>query len=109
MEPREILELPIFPKHNIVVTDDEVQYSSAVYLHYDKERCVEVLLQPVVHTFILSKGVNKQKFLEHHLKHCLVVSKYTIVSPEYKEQLPCIDTIFKDNPNFLSILHNTYP
>jgi hypothetical protein len=78
-------------------------------MHYDKEKCVEVLLQPVVNTHIMCKGVKEQFFLESHLKHCLMFSKYGIVTPEYREELPCIDTLFKDNPDFLHILHYQYP
>ena len=109
MEKKDILALPIFPKYLVETVGNEVRHSSAVYVHYDKEKCVEVLLQPVINTHITCKGVKEQFFLESHLKHCLMVSKYAIVTPEYKELLPCIDTIFKSDANFLEILHYTYP
>jgi hypothetical protein len=109
MEKADILALPIFPKYLVETFGNEVRHSSAVYMHYDKEKCVEVLLQPVVNTHIMCKGVKEQFFLESHLKHCLMFSKYGIVTPEYREELPCIDTLFKDNSDFLHILHYQYP
>ena len=109
MTRQEILALPIFPKYLVETFGNEVRHSSAVYMHYDKEKCVEVLLQPVVNTHIMCKGVKEQFFLDSHLKHCLMFSKYGIVTPEHRELLPCIDTIFKDSPDFLHTLHYTYP
>ena len=109
MEKEDILELPIFPKYLVETFGNVVRYSSAVYVHYDKEKCVEVLLQPVVNQHVVCRGVTKQMFVEHHLKSCLMVSKYALITPEYKRELPCIDTIFKSNSDFLNILHYTYP
>jgi hypothetical protein len=109
MTRQEILALPIFPKYLVETFGDEVRHSSAVYMHYDKEKCVEVLLQPVVNTHIMCKGVKEQFFLDSHLKHCLMFSKYGIITPEHRELLPCIDTMFKDSPDFLHTLHYQYP
>jgi hypothetical protein len=109
MEKKDILALPIFPKYLVEIVGNEIRHSSAVYVHYEKEKCVEVLLQPVLNTHIVCKGIKKEMFLESHLRHCLIVSKYAIITPEYREQLPCIDTLFKDSLDFLDTLHYTYP
>lgn len=109
MEKEDILALPIFPKYLVETFGNEVRHSSAVYMHYDKEECVEVLLQPVVNTHIMCKGVKEQFFLESHLKHCLMFSKYGIITPEHREQLPCIDILLKEDKDFLHILHYQYP
>jgi len=109
MNKARISELPIFPKYLVENYENVFRYSSAVHVHYDKEDCVEVLLQPVVNQHVVCKGVTKQMFVEHHLKGCLMVSKYAIITPEYRELLPCIDTISKEDPNFLETLHRKYP
>ena len=109
MNKEDILELPIFPKYLVETFGNVVRYSSAVHVHYDKEKCVEVLLQPVVNQHVVCRGVTKQMFIDHHLKSCLMVSKYAMITPEYKRELPCIDTVFKSNSDFINILHYTYP
>lgn len=109
MEKSEILKLPIFPKYLMEIIGNEIKYSSAVYVHYDNEKHVEILLQPVVNTHIICKGIKNHVFLESHLKHCLILSKYAIITPEYKETLPSIDIIFKNDKDFLDILHYKYP
>ena len=109
MLKEKVRTLPVFPKYLVETFGNEIRHSSAVYVHYDKKDSVEVLLQPVVNSHIVCKGVSKEMFIEHHLKGCLMVSKYAIITPEYRELLPCIDTIFKNDPDFLQILHRQYP
>ena len=104
-----IKQLPIFPKYLVETNGNEIKHTSAVYVHYDQEKHVEVLLQPVVNLHVVCKGVTKEMFMEHHLKSCLMVSKYAIITPKYRELLPCVDTISKDAPDFLQILHRQYP
>lgn len=109
MRKEEIVALPIFPKYLVETVGNEIKHSSAVYVHYEKDDCVEVLLQPVVNLHITCKGVTKEMFLEHHLRHCLIVSKYANITSDFRDWLPCVDIIAKDNPDFLHILHYTYP
>ena len=109
MRIEEILKLPIFPKYLVEIDGNEIKHSSAVYVHYDKEECVEVLLQPVVNLHILCKGVTKQMFLEQHLKHCLIISKYANITSDFRELLPCVDTLLKQDKDFLHTLHYQYP
>lgn len=109
MTKEKILALPIFPKYLVETEGNEIKHSSAVYVHYEKEDCVEVLLQPVLNTHIICKGVKKEMFLESHLKHCLMVSKYAIITSDFINWLPCVDTLYKDSPDFLTSLHYHYP
>ena len=109
MEKSKILLLPIFPRYREIVVDNVVHYSSAVYVHYGTEECVEILLQPVVNTGILQGRFDKQLLLENHLRECLRISKYIDVSIDYREELPCIDKVFKTDKEFTNLLITKYP
>ena len=109
MKKQDILDLPIFPEYKLEICDREIKYSSSVYVHYEKEKCVEILLQPVISDFRALKRTNRQELLNNHLRSCLMISKYAIITLEHKELLPCIDTVFKVDEHFLDIIHNTYP
>lgn len=109
MTTKTILSLPVFPKFLEELEDKEITYSSVVYVHYQKGSDVEILLQPVVNTYIVPLGLRKKQFLEKHLKNCLMISKYAMVTPEHRELLPCVDTLSMEHEDFLNTLHYAYP
>jgi hypothetical protein len=109
MIKEEILALPIYPKYLVETNGNEIVHSSAVYVHYDVGDYVEVLLQPVKNMHITCKGVTKEMFLEQHLKHCLIISKYAEITSDFREWLPCVARLDKKDPDFTHTLHYTYP
>ena len=105
-----ILKIPRFPGIKEVWEDDKVvTLSTTIYVHNDKGATVDVYLQPVINTFRLTSTRDKARFIEAHLRDCLRVSKYYILTLELRNALPCIDSIAKGDPELLHKLHYMYP
>lgn len=105
-----IEKIPRYPKIEEIYVDDTVlTLRSTVFVHNDRGATIDIFLLPVVGTYIVRTTRDRNRFLEAHLRECLRVSKYFVLSLEIRNALPCIDSLSKGDPELLHKLHYMYP
>lgn len=105
-----ILKIPRYPRVEVTFEEDNVvTLKSTVFVHNDRGATIDIFLLPVIGTYIVTSSRDRNRFIEAHLRECLRISKYFVLSVEIRNVLPCIESITKGDPELLHKLHYMYP